>query len=77
VSTLVIPSRNRDLKFDPMPPSMTDNTERNQILRCIMAEFTSGNNMMDLQHFSGAAILASPSIPIQNLNFERIVSLWI
>jgi hypothetical protein len=60
-----------------MPASMTVNTERNQILRRIMAEFTSGIKMMDLQHFRGTAILASPSIPVQNLYFERIVPLWI
>ena len=50
--------------FDPMPASVTVNAKRNQIFRYIMAELTSGIQMMDLQHFSGTAILASPSIPI-------------
>lgn len=68
---------NGDSKFDPMSVSVTVNAERNQIFRCIMAEFTSKKNMMNLQHFCGTAILASPSIPVQNLNFERIVPLWI
>ena len=55
---------NGDSVFDPMPASVTVNAKRNQIFRYIMAELTSGIQMMDLQHFSGTAILASPSIPI-------------
>jgi hypothetical protein len=64
-------------KLDPMSASVTVHAERNQIFRSIMAKFTSRIKMMDLQHFCGAAILASPSIPVQNLNFEGIVPLWI
>jgi hypothetical protein len=55
---------NEDSAFDPMPPSVTVSTERNQIFRCIMAKLTSAFKMMDLQHFCGTAILASPSIPV-------------
>jgi hypothetical protein len=39
---------NKDSAFHPMPMSVTANTERNQILQCIMAELTSGIKMMDL-----------------------------
>jgi hypothetical protein len=31
--------------------------------------------MMDLQHLWGAAILASPSIPVQDLDFECFIFL--
>lgn len=60
-----------------MPASVTVNTKRYQIFLCIMAELTSGIKMMDFQHFCGTAVLASPSIPLQDLNFERIVPLWV
>jgi hypothetical protein len=66
--------RNENSAFDLMPPSVTVGTKRNQIFRCIMAELTSGIKMMDLQHFCGTAILASPSIPTQDLNLERLVA---
>ena len=60
-----------------MPVSVAFNTKRNQIFRCIMAEFASGIQMMDFQHLCGTAILASPSISIQDLDFERFVALRI
>jgi hypothetical protein len=37
-----------------------------------MAELTSGIKMMGLQHFCGTAILASPSIPVQDFDFEML-----
>jgi hypothetical protein len=57
--------------------SVTIHTKRNQIFRCIMAQLTAGIQMMDLQHLCGAAILASPSIPVQDLDFECFVFLHI
>lgn len=57
-----------------MPASVTGNAECDQIFQRIMAEFTSEIKMMDFQHFCGTAILASPSIPIQNLNLKRLIA---
>jgi hypothetical protein len=35
---------------EPMPASVTVNAKRNQIIRCIMTEFTPRLFMMDFQH---------------------------
>lgn len=57
-----------------MPTSVTVNTKCNQIFQGIMAELTPGIQMVDFQRFCGTAILASPSIPIQDLNLERLIA---
>jgi len=64
----------KDSAFHPMPMPVTVNTKRNQIFQCIMAELTPGVQVMDFQHFCRTAILASPAIPIQNLDFEYFVA---
>ena len=60
-----------------MPAFVTGNAKRNEIFPRIVAELTPGVQMMDFQHLCGTAILASPSIPVQDLNFERFVALRI
>jgi hypothetical protein len=57
-----------------MPVFVTLDAKRDQIFQCIMAELTSAIQMMDFQHCCGTAILAAPSIPIQDLNPERFVA---
>ena len=56
-----------DSAVDPMPVSVTLNTKRNQVFRCIMTELTPGIQMMDFQHCCGTAILTSPSISVEHL----------
>jgi hypothetical protein len=60
-----------------MPASVTVNTKRNQVFRCIMTELTSRFHMMDFQHHCRTAILTSPSISVQYLIFECFVPLRI
>jgi len=66
-----------DSAVDPMPASVTANTKRNQVFRCIMTELTSGIQMMDFQHSCRTAILTSPTIPLQDLILECLVHLRI
>lgn len=58
-----------------MPASVTVNTKGNKVFRHIMTELASAIKMMDLQHFNGTAVLASPSISVQDLYFELFVLL--
>lgn len=42
-----------------------------------MAELTPASQMMDFQQFGGTTILAPPSIPLQDLDSECLISLGI
>jgi hypothetical protein len=54
-------------------PSMTDGAERDQILRHIPAELAPALDVMNLQVFHDAAVLAPPAISFQDLVPEHAV----
>lgn len=49
-----------------VPPSVTVNTERNQVIERIVAQLTSFDEMMHLQVFRRTAVLASPSVSLEH-----------
>ena len=52
---------------------MTRSTQCDQILLGIVALEAARLNVMDLKIFSSAAILASPSVPVENSSVEFLV----
>jgi hypothetical protein len=52
---------------------MTTGAKRNQVLHHVTAELASALHVMDLQAFHGTALLASPSISLQNLDSQFLV----
>ncbi len=57
--------------------SVTANAKRNQIKRCVVTELTSSFQMVDLEVPWSTAILASPSVTLQDLVMKRFVLVWV
>ena len=58
-----------------MMPSVTVNTERDEVIKSIVAEFASSGKMMGLQIFRRPATLASPTVSFKHSIAERLVCL--
>jgi hypothetical protein len=57
-----------------MHPSVANDAERNQVVHYIATQLTPVFHVMDLQVFHGAALLTSPTIPLQHsLSKEDVI----
>ena len=71
LSTRLLPLANLRL-VSSQPPrvefGVTAGTERQQVGRCIIAALGAETNVMDLQAPAGAAELARPAVPVEDLS---------